>query len=235
MAMNIDTVKKLLDAIEAGDQGAMAEVCKQLVAEAASGGEAAPPSDAVPPVAKVEPASGADGGYSAPADDARRGKGVEPGMDPAMARARKAIFDGEAEIKAALALVRPAAKEQIVTKLRARLGAAFTPAAEAEIMAAGDVGAAQLLSNFAEKLLGGGNAGVQRARSDVEHDANPGPAQGALPTVDALRAEGAFNESWLTGYAGALRAGSDVAAAFLAQGRSSTRARKAAPTQNGGQ
>ena len=236
MAMNIDTVKKLLDAIESGDTAAMAEVCKQLVAEAASGGDAQasvqiePDGDEAAKTAAFPPGPG-----EAPMDDARRAKGAD--MDQERARARKAADEAEtaaAEIKAMAEAARPAAKEALVVGLRARLGSALTPAAEKRIMSAGDFGAAKLISEIIEETIAGG--GQQRARSGVEHESNPGPEQKSLPSVETLRAEG-FTENWLIGYASALRSGNDTANAYLAQGRASARARTAqngAAGQNGG-
>lgn len=183
--------------------------------------------------AKVEPASvpgGASGG--AAAMDARRGKEGDP-MDQDKARARKAAAEAEADaadIKAMAAFARPAQKEALVTGLRARLGDAFKPVSEKRIMDAPTFVKAKEIADLIEETIGEAT-GTERARSGIEHEANLGPAtRTALPTVEILRAEG-FTESWLTGYAGALRSGPDVATAYLGQGRASARARTA---QNGG-
>lgn len=236
MAMNIDTVKALLEAIEGKDAEKMAEVCKQLIAEAASGGEAGPPHaepDGDEPVAKVEPPpapppGGGDGTMAQP--EARRAK-EQIEMDQERARARALNSELEAIVKAA----RPAAKEGIVLRLRARLGSACTPALEADIMAAADFNAANAIASFAEKhLAGAGGGDGQRARSGVESLHNGGPDRSAsFPTVAQLKGEG-YADSWLIGYGSALRSGDPgLISAYLEQGKSNPRARIAAP-QNGG-
>lgn len=233
--MDPKLVQEALDALieEGAGDGKCAGILKTILAGLAAkgaGGDATPES--IPePIAKIaaEPMQGGGDSAVVQTDDARRAKGAE--MDKDMARARKALLDGEAEVKRALEIIRPAAKTQVAMGLRARLGSAFTPAAEAEIMAAPDLAMAEALGGFAEKLLGGKGAGQERARSGIEHDQRQPPTTSEMPTVDALRTDG-FTESWLTGYASALRSGPDVAAAFLEQGRASTRARVAKP--NGG-
>lgn len=223
--MNIDTVKALLDAIEKGDAAAMAEICKQLIAEAASGDAAAP---------AVEPDGdplAQTGGAPIATDEARVIARKENAVDD-MKRARKAADEAEAalaEIKAMADHQRPAQKEALVVGLRARLGPAFKPASEKRIMTAPTFVAAQEIAAVIEESLS--DVVAERARSSVEHGTPPPPPKApAMPSVEALRTEG-FTDSWLVGYASALKSGPDIATAFLEQGRASQRARVA---QKGG-
>lgn len=226
--------KQVLAAIAGQDEAAALKILEQWAAEqiaAAAGGASVHVEPDGDEAAKIETPSGPSEGDMA-IEEARRAKGAV--MDQDKARARKAADEAEKaaeEIKAMAEAARPAAKEGLVVGLRARLGSSFTPAAEAEIMAAPSFTEAKALAVFAEKLLGGNGVGTTRARSGVEHEIRQQPSTDAMPTVDALRTEG-FTDSWLTGYTSALRSGPDVAKAFLEQGRASTRARKA---QNGGQ
>lgn len=228
--MDPDLVKQALDALEAGDGAKCAELLKGLIASAASGAPAHAEPDA-DDMAKVAPApapGGADGGgYPAPADDARRAKGAED-MEQDKARARKAADELEEMAKAA----RPAAKEGLVIGLRARLGSALTPAAEKRIMSAADFVAAKLIADIIEETVVAAGGNTERARSNVEHEANPGQGSGPkLLTPEALLAEG-HSQSWIKGYQNTAKLGADHAAAYLEQGRQTLRARTG-KTQNG--
>lgn len=238
--MDPKLVTQALDALieEGGGDGKCAAILKQLIAQEAGAAPAdgAPSSDAMPPVdgaAKVAPApapGAADGGASVPMDGARRGKAPDggPPMEKDMARARAFV----SELEAMAAAARPAAKEALVVGLRARLGAAFTPASEKRIMAAGDYGAAKLIAEIIEETVAGA-AGPVRARSGVDHAGNPGTATASdLPTVEQLRA-GGFNENWLKGFQAEAMKGPAYAQAYLDAGKASPRARVATPPQNG--
>ncbi len=224
MAMNVDTVKKLLDAIEGGDSAAMAEVCKQLIAEAASATDAGAPAGAAEPdgdeaklaakgapVAPAPAPGGADGGAVPPADESAR-------------RARLAAD----ELEAMAAAQRGGAKEALVVNLRARLGSALTPAVEKRLMGAKTFLEAQQLAGLVTEMA---PAQTQRARSGVDTVANGGPVtETAIPTVEQLRGEG-FNENWLRGFQMEAKRGPGYAMAYIEQGKTSSRARVA---QNGG-
>ncbi|MGE5202384.1 MAG: hypothetical protein ACM3O6_10005 [Acidobacteriota bacterium] len=237
-AMDPETIQKMIDALKAGDGESALKMCEEALVKAASGGAAPHAEPDGDEVAKVEAApapGGTDGGgYPAPADDARRAKGAE--MDQDKARARKAADEAEkaaAEIKAMADAARPAAKEGLVVGLRARLGSALTPAAEKRIMSSPDFGAAKLVADIIEETVvaaGGGN--TERARSNVEHEANPGQGSGPkLLTPEALLAEG-HSPSWIKGYQNTAKIGAEHAAAYLEQGRIGLRARTG-KTQNG--
>lgn len=224
--MNPEMVKKLLDAIEAGDQEAMKECCKQLVAEAASGGAAADPaagkaspSEPGEQQGKTEPPVQAADDKPVQGQDARvsaRGDGMSE--DARRARvARQQAEESAAELKAMADAQRPAAKEAIVQGLRARLGPALTTAAEKRIMGAATYQRAKEIAEIVEESIGGGE---QRARSGVEHGQSKARDEsGAAPmTAEQLKAEG-FSEQFVKDYFEEHRADPKAAAATLAGGR----------------
>ncbi|HSM91880.1 MAG TPA: hypothetical protein VLT47_03275 [Anaeromyxobacteraceae bacterium] len=229
----MDPIDLILAAVEAAAQAddpkeALAALLGKVRAIKDGTASPAEPDGDEAPAAKVEAApapGGTDGGgYPPPAEDARRGKGTD--MNDEMARARRETLALRDEMKAMVEAGRPAAKEGLCVGLRARLGSAFTPAAEAEIMAAPDFTTAQKFAAFAEKLLGGKGGGPERARSGVEHEANPGQGSGPkLMSREALEAEG-HSASWISGYVVTAKLGPQAAQAYLEQGRASLRARK---------
>ncbi len=158
MSMNLDTVKKLVDAIEAGDAAAMLEIGKQLLVEAASGAAAG-----APPTEDPAPPSTPDPGDSPPME-----KPVippQPGADPGMARARAVLAT---EVEHARSARRSITTDAIYVKIqRARDvdGIALAAEDERDLLACDTTDAA-------EKLLGvmKRHAAPVRARSG----ANPG-------------------------------------------------------------
>lgn len=195
--MDPKLIMAALDALIAGDAEKCAEILKGLVAAAAGAGgapapEGAPAAEpdgdesakmAAPPPAEGDEKKPAE---APPAEGARvvARKGTETMSDDAK-RARKAADDLEAMAKDARANAVPA----LITRLRARLGSALSPAAEKRILAASSYAEAKALADFAEEMSGG----PQRARSGVEHGVTPDTAGGAKVapwTAATLQAEG---------------------------------------------
>ena len=175
--MDPKLLTEALDAIEAGDAAKAIEILKGLIVAAASNG-APPPSEPSgetmpnPGDAKVEaPAVPQDGALQG-ADDSK-----------ALQRARLEAVAFRDELNAMVAAQRPAAKEAIVTGLRARLGAALTPAIEARIMAAKTFPEAQTIAAIAEEMV---PAAAQRARSGVQIEAANLGEKG-VPETDLLK------------------------------------------------
>lgn len=179
--MDPEKIKALIAAIKEQNGDAALEIAEAMLVEAASGqaqpagepdgDEVAPPAEgremgaapaaAPPPMDGGKPAGDGSEGY-----DGRRARKETTVKDDHALRARKAADDIERMQKAMM----PTAKAGLVMGLRARIGAALTPAAEKEIMGAGTFEDAEKLAAFAEKMA---PAAPQRARSGVEHGAAP--------------------------------------------------------------
>ena len=161
MAMDPATAKVLLDASESEDAAAMKQAIRKIVEDALTSGDSGPPS------APATPPMPADAGNGALPDDKNK-----PPMQMApdkMARAMKAATD---EAAAALALLRPAAKTELVRAMHAD-GVPLTPHAEKLILDAPSV-------QDAERLAAGMRAMAPSAPAARRTQAEPPPDASAL-------------------------------------------------------
>ncbi len=197
MAMNADTVKKLIDAIEAKDAAAMTEIGKQLLVEAASGDAPTAPSDTAAP-----PAGGAtDMRPAMPPPAAKPGEAAAPDSEDARMKLRKArqVMSDEDKVLrarqvAAVDEAEASAGILRTTTIRARIHEArevdkVTISAEAEklILAAPSIADAEI-----RLILARGSAvtTTQRARA-VDKDGAPvvvDTVTGDAPNLDGLSA-----------------------------------------------
>jgi len=205
MAMNIDTVKALLEAIEAKDAEKMGEVCKQLIAEAASGTDAgAPPKE---PDGDEPPGDPMNKDPNKPAPAGPPAAGPAPGGGGADYRSRLAAIDADAarlararkEAEDITASLRKGAKEQLIDALRARLPADHKglPAVEKRILAAGDYGAAKMIFDLAIEMAPEATAGA-RARGSDRQTASPnlGTKPPIVKPADLDKFDPAFQQMW---------------------------------------
>jgi len=232
--MNPETVKKLIDAIEAGDAAAMAEVGKQLLIEAASGGAPAIEPDGDEGAralgedemdTKAQPAAGAS---PAPATQA------EP---PARATARIAQIDKE-HLRA-----RRTADKSTGLYIRGRLaelrreGVKLDTAFEAQLAKMTDDEAFDCRIGDLLRGRAMGSPSTQRGRTDVPggHRGAPPPSEAgpALVDADTLRKEGA-DESWIRIYHSTAQHDPKAGEAMLAGFRDPTAARARARHGVGG-
>lgn len=155
------TAKSILDALQGDDIEAMKAALRGIVESALTGGDSGPPS------APDAPPMPADAGNGTVPDDKNK-----PPMQMApdkMARAMKAATD---EAAAAIALLRPAAKNELVRGMRAD-GVPLTPHAEKLILEAPTV-------QDAERLAAGMRAMAPSAPAGQRPPANPPTDTAAL-------------------------------------------------------
>ena len=173
MAMNIDTVKKLLDAIEAGDSAGMAEVCKQLVAEAASATDAGSPPPVEPDGDEMD--APIEAREEPPMDDK-----TKPGVPPVAARPVARAEDPQAR-RARLALdsLNRSATRARLHELRVVDGVTLAPELEKLILAETDIEQAEKL--FRVAALARGDGTPARARSGATGARTPPPAVAGKP------------------------------------------------------